>query len=183
MLVSAKKIQFGFSLIELMIAVSLLGILTALAMPSYRNWIQNTMIRNAAESIQNGLQKARMEAVKHNANVQFVLGANSAWSVGCVTVTADCPDPIEQRAAKEGSSTNISATATPAGATTIIFTNLGTVSPSPPAATVPFTQLDIDNSTLSAADSRNLRITLSTNGSVRMCDPDSSLSADDPRKC
>lgn len=188
MLVLAKKIQppvthRGFTLVELMVAVALLGILTAMAMPSYRDWIQNTMIRNAAESIQNGLQKARMEAVKHNAPVQFVLDNNAAWRVGCVTVTADCPDPIEERAAKEGASTNISFQAIPANATTIIFTNMGTVLPSPPAAAAPFTRLDIDNVALPAADSRDLRITLSASGSVRMCDPDTSLSTDDPRRC
>lgn len=192
MLVLAKKncktkqngtVQKGFTLIELMIAIALLGIVTALGMPSYRTWIENTRIRNAAESIQTGLQKARFEALKRNVPVQFVLGANSAWTIGCVTVTANCPDPIEQRTSKEGSSASISIAAVPAAATTVVFTNLGTVMQSPPALTAPFTQVDIDSTTLSATDSRDLRVMLGAGGIGRMCDPYPGLSTSDPRKC
>ena len=164
-----------------------MGILTAMAMPSYRVWIENTRIRNAAESIQTGLQKARVEALRHNAQVQFVLGANSAWTLGCVPNAADaadlCPDLIESRAASEGSSANITVTATPAGSTTIIFTNLGTVLANPPAPTVPFTQLAIDSSILPAANSRDLRITMGAGGIGRVCDPYAGLPVTDPRRC
>lgn len=188
MLISVRNqrtaVQNGFTLIELMIAVSIMGILAALAMPSYRVWIENTRIRTATESIQTGLQKARVEALKRNADVQFVLGANSAWSIGCVTVTATCPDPIETRVAKEGSSASISITATPAASTVAVFTSLGGVrSVAEGAATAPFTQLDIDNTLLLAADSRELRILIDAGGAGRMCDPYSGLLATDPRKC
>jgi len=188
MLISVENqktaVQNGFTLIELMIAVSILGILAALAMPSYRVWIENTRIRNAAESIQTGLQKARVEALKRNSDVRFVLGANSAWSIGCVVVNARCPDPIETRGAKEGSSASVSITATPAAATTSVFTNLGRVrSVAEGAATAPFTRLDIDSTSLSAADSRELRILIDAGGAGRQCDPYAGLSASDPRKC
>lgn len=192
MLVLAKKSRktrrssftSGFTLVELMIAVALLGILAALGLPNYQIWIENTRIRNAAESIQTGLQKARFEALKRNQPVQFVLGANSAWTIGCVTATAACPAAIEQRGSKEGSSASISVTAAPAVAsTTVVFTNLGTVLQSPPALAAPFTRVDIDSTALSATDSRDLRVTIGTGGVGRMCDPYSGLSASDPRKC
>lgn len=194
MLIAAKiksaVAQRGFNLIELMIAVSVLGILTALALPNYRIWLENTRIRNAADSIQTGMQRARVEALRHNAQVQFVLGANSAWTVGCVAPVLDldgdgaddCPAAIESRAASEGSSANITVTPTPPASTTLVFTNLGTVLPSPPAATAPFVRLAIDNTKLSALESRDLRVEV-VGGSVRMCDPYSGLSASDPRKC
>ncbi|MDO9205445.1 GspH/FimT family pseudopilin [Methylotenera sp.] len=181
-----KKNQAGFTLIELMVVVSVIGILASLGLPSYRIWMENTRIRNAAESIQTGLQKARVEALKRNVPVQLVLGANSAWTVRCVTV-AQCADLaggiVETRAASEGSSASISVTATPAGSNTIVFTNLGTVMSSPPAASAPFTQLAIDSSTLLATDSRDLRVMVGAGGIGRMCDPYPGLSASDPRKC
>lgn len=184
-----KSVQAGFSLIELLVAIAIMGILLAMAIPSYRAWIQNTRIRNAAESIQNGLQVARAEAVHRNANVQFVLGAGSSWTVGCVTVVPapvppattplECPATIQSRSTGEGSSASVIVTPTPAAGTSIIFNNLGAVV----ATATTFTQLDldIDPAVLSAAESHKLRITIGLGGNIRMCDP--KRSAPDPRAC
>lgn len=179
---ASKKTNLGFSLIELMVAVVLFGILAALGLPSYSVWMENARIRNAAESIQTGLQKARVEALKRNANVAFVLGVNSAWTIECVNINADCPAVIESKLAGDGSSVNITITPDPPGTTTVVFNNLGGVLPSPPAALQPFNRLDIDSTKLSSSDSRDLRVRL-IGGSVRMCDPYSGLPASDPRKC
>lgn len=179
----------GFTLIELMIVVSLSAILAAIAFPNYRVWIQNQQIRAGAESIQNGLQKARAEAVKRNASVRFLLGANSAWRLECVTPVADldgdgqadCPALLEQRIASEGSSPQVNVVATPGGTNTIIFTNLGLVQPSPPSPSIPFTSLTIQHATSTAT--RSLQVNLGAGGNIRMCDPDTNLSSSDPRRC
>ncbi|MGZ8252498.1 MAG: GspH/FimT family pseudopilin [Methylophilaceae bacterium] len=179
----------GFTLVELMITVALLGIITIIAIPSYTVWIQNQQIRAGAESIQNGLQKARTEAVKRNALVRFVLGASSAWRLECVTVVgdldgdgqADCPALIEQRAASEGSSSQISTVATPAAADTIVFTSLGLVQASPPSPTAPFTSLRIQHTNMTKT--RQLQINIGAGGNIRMCDPDTNLPTSDVRRC
>lgn len=179
-----KQCQRGFNLIELMIAVTVIGVLASFALPSYRVWIENTKIRNAAESINTGLQKARVEALKRNADIKFVLDASSSWAIGCVTVSADCPDPIEARNVKEGSSTSVSATMTPAGATTLVFNSLGRVkSLAAGAPSAPFTRVDIDNSSITGAESRELRILIDAGGAGKMCDPYTGLAITDPRKC
>lgn len=180
-------LQHGFSLVELMIAVALLGIVVSLAIPNFRIWIQNTHIRTAAESIQNGLQVARAEAVKRNTPVQFTLGLNSGWSVGCSIPVPDndgdgiddCPAVIQSRSFNEGSSADITVITVPAASNIVEFDNFGRVSLLP----VPFTQVDLNSATLAELDSRNLRVTLGTGGNVRMCDPEPTLPVTDPRRC
>lgn len=178
MLITLKK-QRGFSLIELMIGIVLMGILIMAAIPGFKTWIQNTQIRTAAESLQNGLQVARNEAVRRNANVMFQLGTGSAWSV----VVVSSGETVQARSQKEGSE-NVALATTPGAATAITFTGLGRVATINNDGSAPLTQLDLDVPTaiLSAADSRELRITIGGGGQIRMCDPNVSA-AGDPRKC
>lgn len=173
--------QQGFTLIELMIAITLLGILLSIALPSYRSFIQNSRIRNAAESISNGLQVARAEAVKRNAPVQFKLQVDSSWSVGCTDVTAECPEIIQSRSSAEGSSDAI--VITPENGDTIEFDYLGRMTA--PALVAPATTarfgVDINPDVLSAEESRDLRVIIGLGGSVRLCDPN--LANDSPMAC
>ena len=112
---SQHKDEFGFTLVELLVGITIFGLTMSLSMSSYREWIQNSRIRNVAESIQSGLQLARAEAVKRNTPVQFALGSGSEWAVGCVTATAECPAIIQSRSANEGSSSGITLDVVPAG--------------------------------------------------------------------
>lgn len=171
-----RSAQNGFTLVELMIGVVILAILASVAMPSFSTWLNNMQIRNAAESILNGLQRARSEAVGRNTDVEFVLSADSSWVVKVVGGAE-----IETRAANEGSK-SVSVTATPAGTTTVTYNNFGIlVSLNPEDGSVPFTRIDVDSTTLSAAESKELRITLGLGGNAKMCDPHAP--AGKPRAC
>ena len=64
MLIFSNSSQRGFNLVELTIGIAIVAILFALALPSYSQWSTNAKIRNWAESIQNGLQLTRVEALK-----------------------------------------------------------------------------------------------------------------------
>jgi len=180
---SQMRSTLGYSLVELLIGVAVIAVLAGLGASSYRDWIENTRIRSAAESIQNGLQIARAESVKRNAQVQFAFSGNSGWTVGCVVAVGDsdgdgvdeCPATIQSRSQSEGSTANITVLTTPAAQTSVVFSNLGSITPAS------FTSVDIDSTAVSG--SRALRITVGVGGNIRMCDPAVAQSSDDSRKC
>lgn len=178
----------GFSLVELVTVIGIFAVISALAVPSYTQMVQNNAIRAASESMHNGIQVARAEAVKRNVAVQFDLrGADSAWTV-CVAPAAPgaCPNPdnantIQSRSIGEGSSTNIDVAITDAGP--FVFNGLGVLTSPLPSAANGLISINVDNSAISASDSRELRIVFGAGGSVRTCDPSLSSSGTDPRRC
>lgn len=194
--------QRGFTLVELMIGLVILAILLSTGLPAFSLWIQNTQTRTGAESILNGLQLARTEAVTRNANVRFTVtstGGTVDWRVGCVTAVGDinldlvddCPANIQSRTAAEGSrnarigaSTGVpgafgtaiaSGTGLSSGTAGVTFTFLGRM-----ANSTDITRIDVTNS--STTDARRMVITIGTGGTIRMCDPAVSL-ASNPQGC
>ncbi len=79
--------QRGFTLVELLIAFALTGVLLALAAPSFATWIRNSQVRTVAETLQNGMRLAQTEALRRNRQVVFFLtSANPGLSA---TATAN----------------------------------------------------------------------------------------------
>ena len=56
----------GFTLIELMIGISIISILTAIAVPAVINWLPTYRLNAASRDLYSNLQKARLQAVKEN---------------------------------------------------------------------------------------------------------------------
>jgi type IV fimbrial biogenesis protein FimT len=181
----------GFTLIEMIIVIAIIALATTLGIPSYRTWVQNTQIYNAAESVQNGLQRTRAEAVGRNTNVAFILkGTSPTWDSAWESKVINPATVIDSKSANEGSKnissngraidpatglvTNLAHTAT-----TVTFNNLGQIVTSASS----LAQIDFNSS---LAGSRSLRVTIGANGvgsNVRMCDPYTTLNATDPRRC
>ncbi|HEX7643986.1 MAG TPA: GspH/FimT family pseudopilin [Burkholderiaceae bacterium] len=63
----------AFTLIELMIAMAIVGITLMAGLPLLKSWSQNMQVRASAEATLNGLQYARAEALKRNTTVRFTL--------------------------------------------------------------------------------------------------------------
>jgi len=175
----AARSAFGFSLVELMFGIAIVAILMTIALPNFQTWMRNAQIRNAAESVANGLQRARAEAVSRNANIEFVMAAGSTWAVDYVPAfkPADAPaTPIDSRSSNEGSQ-DVTVAVLPAGATTITFNNLGAIQANADA-TATLSQIDVSG----GAGSQSLRVTINVGGSSRMCDP-SLAAGSSPRAC
>lgn len=79
--------QHGFSLVELMVTIVVAGILVALAVPAFSNYILNQRIRNASFDFVSALSFARSEAVKRNVSIS-VQRSGTAWGGGWSVVIA-----------------------------------------------------------------------------------------------
>jgi type IV fimbrial biogenesis protein FimT len=84
----------GFTLIELLIALAIFGLLIMLAGPQLAQFLASSQVRNAAEAITNGVQKAQTTAIGGNAQTRFVVDTNVSTG-GWEILTTDPQDNSE----------------------------------------------------------------------------------------
>lgn len=200
---SARKVSRGFSLIELAVTLAVLALVMSAAMPSIGAWMGNVRIRNTAESLQNGLQKARNEAVKANQPVSFYLvslgdpkvmsddckisSQNGSWVVSGDDPTGKCGATPSNATAPRivashpigdgGDKVTVSATQTDGSAAThVTFNSFGQV------ANADFvSKLKIESS-VDSTGYRSFNVVVTQGGRILMCEP-SVADTTDPRHC
>lgn len=86
----------GFTIIELMIAVAVVGVLAAVAMPSFNYTIQNNRVKTAASDAHMSLLLARSEAIKRNEKVKITLNTNG-WQVAYYDSSTTSYVPITEK--------------------------------------------------------------------------------------
>lgn len=178
--------QQGMSIIEAVVALGIVALVMGFAAPAASIWIQNANTRNAAESLLNGMQQARLEALKQNKIIAFEVKdpATAAWHV-CLfdpvanTCQASQPD-LYAKPAGEGSPNvqigvettfTTTATALAVGANVpslVAFDSFGRIAPTSPTN---IAHIDVRNTKLSTTDERRLSILVTASGQIRMCDP------------
>ncbi len=190
----------GYSLVELVVALSILGVLLAAAVPSAVDWMRDLRVRGVAESMKTGLEKARMEALKSNRSVSFWLvndpsnkvpGAScvlSASGKGWVVSVADPSSACNAAASTTtapmlayrsdavmdgGQVTVESVDAAGTAATRVTFNALGQAT-----GAGAIRRIDVKRN---VAGGRTLRVMVDPGGGIRTCDR--GVSAGDPRAC
>jgi prepilin-type N-terminal cleavage/methylation domain-containing protein len=68
----------GFTLIELMVTIAVLGVFVSLALPSFQELIQSNRIQSTTAEFQSALAMARGEAIKRGGDSKVTILANTA---------------------------------------------------------------------------------------------------------
>lgn len=160
--------QAGVTLVELMVTLAVLAIGATLAAPGFSQMIANYKVRGAAESIINGLNYARTEALRRNSAVTFSLTpGGSGWTVSQVSPSTT----LQSRSDNESPDTTV-ASSTAATAVTFLPNGLLQTGSQLSQVTV--------SSFVQGTDTR--RINVFGGGLIRLCDP-AIATPDDPRRC
>lgn len=70
----------GFTLVELMVTLAVIGILAIIATPSMTDLINNSRVTGQAEELVASMQLARAEAIRRNARVTICAGTGTTCS-------------------------------------------------------------------------------------------------------
>lgn len=182
----------GFTLIEVLVTLTILGILMAAAAPAFSAWVRNARIRTVAQALQDGLRFAQAESIRRNRQIVFALiNGPTSWSATAVTSGSNWmifTVPLlgsESREFVQGGSVSDTAggVVVSGSSSAICFNSAGRLvaraAPGLSGATCtidPSAPTNSYNVSLASGD-RPLRVTVSLAGQVRVCDPARTQSA------
>ncbi|WP_189359166.1 GspH/FimT family pseudopilin [Undibacterium squillarum] len=169
----------GFSMVELMIVVAITGILMALAMPAYRDFINRQQMQAAALEFYAAVNLTRAEAIKRGDQVTMAAADGADWKSGW-TIFLDANNNLRRDSGEQIIMTHdalpatlaVASAFTDATAPYISYTGNGRSRTKasvfqPQAGTVSFTAVNMTR-----------RIKVNFLGRARMCDPDKDLTCD-----
>ncbi|GFM69952.1 GspH/FimT family pseudopilin [Pseudomonas capsici] len=129
----------GFSLIELLVTVSVVAIVAALAVPSFTSTIQNNKADAELNDLQRALNYARLEAINRGVTVRIAPTSGADWKtelqVFLASDTSATPTALRKVAPLSSG-----ATLTATDVTGIEFNNLGALSTPTTAVVMNYTR-------------------------------------------
>ncbi|CAM0998289.1 Type II secretion system protein H [Rhodanobacter sp. Root179] len=160
---SARRAQRGFTLVELMVTMTIALVLIMIAVPSFKNIILQNKLTTAANEVVGAINVARMEAIKRNASTQLCGSASN----GTDTLGSACKQAGEVYALSNGVVTQVRAGTSGIRAPIALTGNMipvrfgGQGLGHSPTSTAPYSGpiADISTSSISTRNHRCIRIT------------------------
>ncbi|CAM3922950.1 Tfp pilus assembly protein FimT/FimU [Roseateles saccharophilus] len=182
----------GFGLIEMLVAISIMVVMAALALPSLSTWVSNARMRAVADALQAGLHVAQTEAQRRsNTVVVFMTGSRvcdinaTATASGAYWQARLVPDLLQSIAAEAvqcGALPDVGEGVTiTASSTALCFGADGrqTTVSNPASIGVDCTAATASYLVQRSGSDRRLQLNVSMAGSIRVCDPDKASTAPD----
>lgn len=153
----------GFTLVEMLMVLAVVGIMVAVALPPMRIHLSNADIRAVAEEMRSGLETARTEAIRRNTSVQFRRNG-VGWTVVVPGATAAQDLTVATRAPRQAQVT------VGADIDTIAFGGSGWTTPFGRTMTINL-QAPAVGSCQPQGGINCLTVGVAAGGLVRSCDP------------
>jgi type IV fimbrial biogenesis protein FimT len=131
----------GFTMIEMVVTMTIFAILVALGIPSMTTWIRNNKVRTVTDSLQTGLRLAQAESLRRSRQVVFALTNSTTpnfiplptavggtswaiWTVPSMTNAIDETPTFIQSGVLSNASSQVTISTT-ANITTVCFNSVG----------------------------------------------------------
>jgi type IV fimbrial biogenesis protein FimT len=180
-----KTTSRGFTLIELMVALAIFGLLIVLAGPQLALFLGNSKVRNATEAMLNGVQRTQVTAINDNTSARLVIDwtqGTGGWQILKMVdgTEPSPPNPVQVFSFREGAD-DAAFARTPGDANQITFDGYGRVIPNADASS---TLRCIDVTNARQPQARPLRVIISNTvmkTATKLCDPNAA--ATEPQAC
>jgi prepilin-type N-terminal cleavage/methylation domain-containing protein len=85
----------GFTLIEILTTVLMMGVIAAMASPSLLGWYRNTQINEAATDVRDALVEAQRQAKRQSKTCSVELGTSISSNDNCLLNIRQLPDEVQ----------------------------------------------------------------------------------------
>lgn len=168
--------QRGFTLIEMMLAVAIIGILSAATLPSFRNFLSGQKLNASSNNVYTAMQLAKATAIQQNASMTVLFNKGTGqWCIFNRQISPNSTtcnmgsNALENGVVKkyiEPLNSDISIASVPTDAAQITYDSFGRVVANPDtSATLTSLAYTLRNDT-----SKATTVQLA-NGLIRLCDP------------